>query len=276
YLVVGSDSRRGLTPSERKELSTGADVGSRTDTIMLLQVPPGGGPTVLMSIPRDSYVEIPGKGMNKINAAFAFGGPKLLAATIEKATGVQIDDYMEIGFAGFADMVDAVGGVEICPKRDMDDPKAGLDIKAGCQQAQGPTALGYARARYSDPRGDLGRVERQREVLSAIVVKAAKPSTLANPFRAFPLASAGGGTLTVDENTGPMALGRFVLGMKSVSSGDGLSLTVPVSGTGTRGSAGSVVLWDEAQAAKVFTALRLGATENIRAIAQGQAKLAKK
>ncbi len=276
YLVVGSDSRRGLTADQRKELSTGSDVGSRTDTIMLLHVPPGAGPTVLLSIPRDSYVEIPGKGMNKINAAFAFGGPKLLAATIEKATGVQIDDYMEIGFGGFAEMVDAVDGVEICPKRDMDDPKAGLDIKAGCQQAQGPTALGYARARYSDPRGDFGRVERQREVLAAIVSKATTAGTLANPFRAFPLASAGGGTLTVDENTGPVALGRFVLGMRSVSSGDGLSLTVPVSGTGTRSGAGSVVLWNKTEATKVFTALKLGSTESIRPFAQAQAKLAKK
>ncbi len=104
---------------------------------MLLHVPAGGGPTVIMSIPRDSYVAIPGHGHNKINAAFAFGGPKLLAQTIEQATGVQIDDYAEIGFGGFAAMVDAVGGVQICPKRDMKDKDAGLNIKKGCQQADG-------------------------------------------------------------------------------------------------------------------------------------------
>ncbi|HEX3004425.1 MAG TPA: LCP family protein, partial [Angustibacter sp.] len=99
YLVVGSDSRKGLTKEQARALHTGGgDVGQRTDTIMLLHVPAGGGPTVIMSIPRDSYVAIPGHGHNKINAAFAFGGPKLLAQTIEDATGVQIDDYAEIGF----------------------------------------------------------------------------------------------------------------------------------------------------------------------------------
>ena len=106
---------------------------------------------------------------------------------------MQIDDYAEIGLGGFASMVDAVGGVQICPKRNMKDKDAGLNVKKGCQQADGATALGYARARHSDPRGDLGRVERQREVLGAIVAKSSKPSTLVNPFKAFPLASSGAG-----------------------------------------------------------------------------------
>lgn len=276
YLVVGSDSRKGLTRAQARQLHTGAaDVGQRTDTIMLLHVPAGGGPTVLMSIPRDSYVAIPGRGHDKINAAFAFGGPKLLAQTIEQATGIQIDDYAEIGFGGFAAMVDSVGGVQICPKRDMKDPKAGLNIKKGCQQANGAVALGYARARYSDPRGDLGRVERQREVLAAIVAKATQPSTLLNPFRTFPLASSGAGALTVDQHTGPLALLRFVLGMKGAAGGNGLSLTVPVSGTGTRPGAGSVILWDDAKAGKVFAALKRSDTAAIRPFALEQAKQAK-
>ncbi|MGN6300546.1 MAG: LCP family protein [Angustibacter sp.] len=271
YLVVGSDSRKGLTKEQAKQLHTGGgDVGQRTDTIMLLHVPAGGGPTVIMSIPRDSYVAIPGHGHNKINAAFAFGGPKLLARTIEQATGVQIDDYAEIGFGGFAAMVDAVGGVQICPKRDMKDKDAGLNIKKGCQQANGPVALGYARARHSDPRGDLGRVERQREVLAAIVAKATRPSTLVNPFRTFPLASSGAGALTVDEHTGPVALVRFILGMKGAAGGNGLSMTVPVAGTGTRAGAGSVVLWDDAKARKVFAALKRSDTEALRPYAEEQ------
>jgi LCP family protein required for cell wall assembly len=274
YLVVGSDSRQGLSAAQRRALHTGGSVGQRTDTIMLMHVPAGGGPTVLMSVPRDSYVQIPGHGGNKINAAFAFGGPKLLAKTLEKATGVQIDDYVEIGFGGFASMVDAVGGVQICPKRAMDDPKAGINLKKGCQQAMGPVALGYARARYSDPRGDFGRVERQREVLGAIVGKGTQPGTLLNPFRSFPLASSGAGTLTVDDHTGPLALARFVLGMKSVAGGGGLSLTVPVAGTGNRPGAGSVVLWDDAKAADVFSALRNSSTESIRPVAEEQKKQA--
>ncbi len=274
YLVVGSDSRKGLTAAQAKKLRTGrGDVGQRTDTIMLLHVPAGGGPTVLMSIPRDSYVSIPGRGKNKINAAYAFGGPKLLARTIEQLSGVQIDDYVQIGFGGFASMVDAVGGVQICPKRNMNDKDAGINLKKGCQQANGPTALGYARARKSDPRGDLGRVERQREVLAAIVSKATRPSTLANPFRTFPLASSGAGALMVDQRTGPVALARFVLGMKAAAGGSGVSLTLPVSGTGSRPGAGSVVLLDDARSATVWSALKRSDTEALRRIAADQRKL---
>ena len=270
YLVVGSDSRAGLTAAQRKKLRTGTAPGQRTDTILLLHVPSGGGPTVLMSVPRDSYVRIPGRGRNKINAAFALGGPKLLAQTVEENTGIAIDDYVEIGFAGFAGMVDAVGGVEICPKRAIDDRRAGLDIPKGCQQADGATALGYARARYSDPRGDLGRVERQRELLASIVTKATSPTTLVNPLRTFPLARSGAGALTVDEGTGPLALARFLLGMKSSAGSSGVSLTVPVSGEATRGRAGSVVLWDQTKSAAVFDAIKRDDTSAVKAYADEQ------
>lgn len=270
YLVVGSDSRKGLTAAQRKKLHTGHVGGGRTDTILLLHVPAGRGPSVLMSVPRDSYVAIPGHGHNKINAAFAFGGPRLLADTLEKATGVQIDDYVEIGLGGFAGMVDAVGGVQICPKFDMNDKDAGLHVKKGCQHADGGTALAYARARHSDPRGDLGRVERQRELMAAIVTKATRPTTLVNPFRTYPLAHRGAGALTVDDQTGPVALLRFLLGMRSTAGSNGVSLTVPVAGTGSRPGAGSVVLWDDAQARRVFDALRTDDTEVVRSIAAKQ------
>ena len=157
FLVVGSDSRDNLSAQERKNLGTGKVAGRRTDTIMLLHIPSGGGPTVLVSVPRDSYVSIPGKGKNKINAAYAFGGPSLLVRTIEQATGLRVDDYVETGLGGFANIVDAVGGVQICPKFDMNDKDAHIKLTKGCQEADGKVALGYARARKSDPRGDLGR-----------------------------------------------------------------------------------------------------------------------
>jgi LCP family protein required for cell wall assembly len=270
YLVVGSDSREGLTAEQRNKLRTGKVGGGRTDTILLLHVPAGRGPSVLMSVPRDSYVDIPGHSKNKINAAYAFGGPRLLADTLEKATGVQIDDYVEIGLGGFAGMVDAIGGVQICPTFDMKDRDAGLDVRKGCQQADGATALGYARARHSDPRGDLGRVERQRELMAAIVTKATRPTTLVNPLRTYPLARRGAGALTVDDDTGPFALLRFLLGMRSTAGDKGVSLTVPVAGTGSRPGAGSVVLWDDDQAQRVFDALRTDDTEVIRSIAARQ------
>ena len=270
YLVVGSDSREGLTAAQRKKLRTGRVGGGRTDTILLLHVPAGRGPSVLMSVPRDSYVAIPGHGQNKVNAAYAFGGPQLLAETLEKATGVQIDDYVEIGLGGFAGMVDAVGGVQICPTFAMKDRDAGLNVRKGCQQADGPTALGYARARHSDPRGDLGRVERQRELMAAIVTKASSITTLVNPLRTYPLARRGADALTVDDDTGPFALLRFVLGMRSTAGKNGVSLTVPVAGTASRPGAGSVVLWDDGQARRVFDALRTDDTEVIRSIAAQQ------
>ncbi len=270
YLVVGSDSREGLTAAQRKKLATGKIGGRRTDTIMLLHVPSGGGPTVLVSIPRDSYVSIPGRGKNKINAAFAFGGPQLLVRTVEQATGVTIDEYVETGLGGYATLVDAIGGVNVCSPRAMKDKKAGLDIPKGCQDMDGATALGYARARYSDPRGDLGRVERQRQVLAAIAGKTLSPGVILAPWRAVPAASAGGGALVVDDGTTPVGLARFVLAMRAVSGGDGLSLTVPIGNPALRTPAGEAVSWDTAKAKKLFTALETDDTEAIAPLAAEQ------
>src|SRR5665811_820397 len=141
YLLVGSDSRGGLSAKQRRRLGTGTAEGRRTDTIMMLHT--GSGPNLLMSIPRDSIVPVPGHGYTKINAAYAYGGPKLLVQTLENTTGIRIDDYVEIGFAGFVDVVDAVGGIKICPKTAMRDPLANLDIKKGCQDVDGRTCLLY-------------------------------------------------------------------------------------------------------------------------------------
>ncbi len=260
-LVVGSDTREG-TDLEAVE-------GARTDTILLLHRPRTG-PTVLLSIPRDSLVEIPGHGENKVNAAYTIGGPPLLVSTVEQATGVHVDDYVETGLAGFGEVVDAVGGVTICPTRDMVDPMSGLDVRPGCQPADGTTALAYARSRYEDPLGDLGRAQRQREVMAAIASKAFSPSTVLNPFSSFPLARAGGNALTMDETDSTADLGWFLLSMRDSAGGDGLSLTVPVADTTRRTEHGVVVDWDQAQAESVFEALRDSSTEAVRPVAEAQ------
>ncbi len=170
-----------------------------------------------MSIPRDSIVDIPGKGTTKINAAYAYGGPKLLIRTIEQNTGIKIDHYVEIGFGGFVDVVDAVGGIEICPTRKMKDKQANLDIDKGCQEADGVTALGYARSRKTDPRfGDITRARHQREVVSAIGQEATSPWTIINPVRYYRVNMAGAKTFSVDEGTGPIDLGRFAWAMTRV------------------------------------------------------------
>jgi LCP family protein required for cell wall assembly len=274
FLVVGSDSRADLSARERRRLHTGKAAGQRTDTIMLLHVPDGGGPTVLVSVPRDSYVAIPGHDKNKINAAYAFGGPKLLVRTVQQATGLHVDGYVETGLGGYATLVDAVGGIDVCVKRALKDAKAHIDVKKGCQTMDGATALGYARARYSDPRGDLGRVERQRQVLAAIAGKTLSPSVVLVPWRAFPAASAGGGALTVDTATSPTDLLAFVQAMRAVAGGGGLSLTVPVGDSALRTNAGEAVSWDSAKSGALFGALRRDDTEAVRPIAAEEAKAA--
>ncbi|GAA0299623.1 LCP family protein [Kineococcus aurantiacus] len=268
YLIVGSDSRDGLSPEEIAEYSAGGDdiSGQRTDTIMLLHVPAGGGPAALISVPRDSYVPIPGHDKNKINAAFATGGAPLLVQTVEGVSGLRVDHYVETGFGGFARIVDAVGGVEMCPATAVDDVRAGLDIQAGCQTMDGRTALGYARYRYSDVNGDFGRVQRQRELLGAITAKAASPATLLNPFRAFPLASAGGGAVTLDDDSSVTDLVGFLRGMRAATGADGVSMTVPVSDPNLRTSHGVAVKWDTEEALAMFEDLKRDDTQALRSL----------
>jgi LCP family protein required for cell wall assembly len=256
WLIVGSDSREGLTAQQKRQLATGDARGRRTDTMMLLHVPRGvGGSPTLVSLPRDSFVPIPGHGSNKLNAAYAFGGPKLLTRTVEEATGIRIDHYMEVGFDGFASAVDAVGGVRLCVDRPMRDPKAGLDIGAGCQVLNSRQALGYVRTRAS-ARADLDRVERQRQFLGALVAKATSPGVLFNPFRSIPLALHGTDSIAVDQGTHLNHLVRFPFAMRGVSSGDGVATTVPIAGTVTVSGVGSAVRWDRQKALALFDALK--------------------
>ncbi len=258
YLLVGSDSREDLTPAERKRLGTGSDPGRRTDTIIVVHVPSGDGKSTLISIPRDSYLPIPGHGHNKVNAAFAIGGPVLLVETLEQATGLRIDGYLEIGFGGFSRVVDALGGVDICVKFDMVDPKANINLKKGCQTLSGPQALGFVRSRYTDPRGDIGRAERQRQFLGAIMKKAAQPATVLNPVSWWRTTHAAVAGLIIGEDTSLLDAGRVALTLRGVSSGDTLSLVVPLKDTNATTAAGSSVLWDDAAAGQLFTMLRNG------------------
>ena len=259
YLLVGSDSREGLTAEEQKELGVGRDTGGRrTDSIILVHTPGGSGKPVVISVPRDSYLEIPGEGRNKVNAAFAIGGPKLLAETLERATGLPIDGYVEIGFGGFASVVDSLGGVEMCVPRDIQDDKAHIDLKKGCQVLDGRNALGYVRARYSDPKGDLGRAERQRQFLGAVMKQAATPSTVLLPWRWWGFTHSAASGVIVGEDTSVVDSYRILSTMRKVSSDEALSLVVPLSSTNTTTRAGSSVIWDEDRAADLFTMLREG------------------
>jgi LCP family protein required for cell wall assembly len=255
WLVVGSDSRQGLDEQRRRQLGTGQAAGRRADTMMLLHIPRGTGKPTLVSLPRDSYVPIPGHGRNKLNAAFAFGGPPLLARTVEQVTGIRLDRYMEVGFDGFASVVDAVGGVQICPKTAMRDPMAGLNVKAGCQLASSKKALAYVRARHSG-RGDLDRVQRQQEFLGSLVDKVTSPGVLLNPFKSISLLRTGTDAVAVDQAAHVWNLIRFPFAMKAISGGGGVATTVPVAGGASVPGAGSVVQWDRERALALFEALK--------------------
>ena len=262
FLLVGSDSRAGLSKAEQKRLGTGSTGGQRTDTIMIVYVPPGGKPA-LISVPRDSYVDIPKSAKNKINAAYAFGGPQLLVQTVEQNTGLRMDGYMEIGFGGFVNIIDALGGIRMCLPKAIKDRDSHIDLPKGCQTLSGVEALGYVRMRKADPLGDLGRVQRQREMLGAIAKKAASPATVLNPVRYWKLNMAIADAIKLGRDTSlPEAL-MLAIAMKRISSGSGLTLTVPVSSTGAPTPVGSAVLWDPTKSKAMFSAIARGDTSGL-------------
>jgi LCP family protein required for cell wall assembly len=253
WLLVGSDSRGDLTAQQQAELSTGGEVGSgRTDTILLVHIPAlsSAEPTTMVSIPRDSYVNIPGWGMDKINVAFAEGGPALLAQTVEEATGLHLDHYVEIGFAGFGGVVDALGGVQVCPTEPINDPLAGIDLAAGCQTLDGPDALGFVRSRAT-PRADLDRMVHQREFMAAMLDRAGSATVWLNPWRWYTVPHAAVSALTVDWDSHVWNLARLGWALRGAAG----TLTVPI-GEFTGNDSGAVVIWDSAAADALFDALR--------------------
>ncbi len=263
YLLVGSDSREDLSKEQKGDLGTGNAAGQRTDTIIMLFVPDGDGPNLLLSIPRDSFVEIPGHGENKINAAYSLGGPDLLVQTVEQATDIHVDNYIEIGFAGFVDIVDAVGGITVCPKTAVNDPKAGhLKMEKGCQSIDGTEALGYSRSR-AFPLGDITRTEHQREVITEVGKEAASWQTVLLPWRYFSVNKAGSESLRIGENVGPIDLARFAWAMAHSGGDDAKRCVVPFTSLGASTSAGSSVIWDDDKANALFTLIRENNTSDI-------------
>jgi LCP family protein required for cell wall assembly len=267
YVLVGSDSRAGLSKAEQKRLGTGSTAGQRTDTIMLVYLPPGGKPA-LISVPRDSYVDIPGRGNNRINAAYAFGGPELLVQTVEQNTSLRVDGYMEIGFGGFVNVIDALGGIRMCLPSAIKDRDSHIDLPKGCQTLSGTEALGYVRMRKADPRGDFGRVERQREMLAAVADKAASPATVLNPIRYWNFCMATADAIKLGRDTSLPETLLLALAMKQISSGNGLTLTVPVSSTGASTSVGSAVLWDPVKSKAMFSDIARGDTSGLNKYAK--------
>jgi LCP family protein required for cell wall assembly len=171
-LVLGSDKRSVVDPAERDDREFRGGGSQRADTILLIHVPKDQKSAVLLSFPRDLRVRIPGKsGYHKINASYQ-GGPNLVIKTVKAYTGLPVHHYIEVNFSSFQQIVDAVGGVELCPKRTYNDPQSGLIItKPGCQHFNGRLALAWARMRKQDPRGDFGRIERQQQFMRVLMAK---------------------------------------------------------------------------------------------------------
>ena len=251
YLLAGSDSRADGAVQD------GFEGSERADSIMLVNVAPNG-QAVALSIPRDTYAEIPGVGWDKINASYAYGGPQLLVETVEKLTGLTVDHFVQIGMGAVPDMVDAVGGVELCYDHDANDEYSGLNWTAGCHTVDGTTALQFSRMRYQDPEGDIGRTKRQRQVISKVVSAAASPATLINPARTLSVERAGSKSFTVDEDSSIVTIGTLVLALRSASSDELMGVPPIESLDYTTSSGASAVLLRDETAPDFFEKLRTG------------------
>ena len=223
---------------------------------------------MIISIPRDSLVTVPahtsmdGKSQiaatqAKINAAFAWGGAPLLIQTFEAKSNLKIDHYIEVSFAGFAGIVDAIGGIQVCTKRDIDDPNSHLVLPAGVHTLNGIESLKYVRTRDFDGMGDLGRMQRQQQFMSAVLRKATSTGVLLNPIKLVNFFNATIASLKTDSNLNQDDLLTLAKQMKNLSPGKVRTLTIPLGNTNARvPGLGSVVTWDSVLAPELFQRLR--------------------
>ena len=270
YLLVGSDTREGLSKAELKELRVGSvatAAGKRSDTMLLVQISKTRDKAVLISIPRDSFALIPaytnkaGKVIparhSKINSAFNWGGAPLLIQTIEEMTQLKIDHYVEINFAGFARVVDALGGIEVCTKKDIDDPKSHLVLEAGVHTLNGIESLKYVRTREFDGMGDIGRMQRQQAFMSSVLKKATSAGVLLNPIIMTSFINSSLDAVTTDVGLQSAELISLAKEMKSLATSNIRTLTVPLSDLNyyANGVTASV-LWDPVLAPELWNRLR--------------------
>jgi LCP family protein required for cell wall assembly len=258
YLIVGSDAREGLTTEQMQKLRVGTvatAAGKRSDSMMLIHISKSRDAAYVISIPRDTYALIPehknSKGATipaapqKINAAYNFGGASLLVQTIEEMTNLKIDHYLEINFAGFANMIDALGGIQICTKKALSDSNSHLELPAGTHILDGITALAYVRSRELDGTGDLGRMKRQQAFFGAVFRKATSIGVLTNPVKLGTFLNSVLGSITTDSQLQTNDLIDLAKQMRNLAAGNVQTLTVPLSDLNySDGEITSAVLWD--------------------------------
>lgn len=251
-----------MSAADKKKLHTGSAEGKRTDSMIILHVGDHG--NTMVSLPRDSNVTIPSyKGSDsgklypntgrqtKLNAAYAEDGPELLVRTIEYNTGLHIDHYAEIGFDGFASIVDAVGGVQLDIPQAFKDKDSGADFPAGKQTLNGSQALAFVRTRHAFAASDLQRTKNQQKFLSALASQTATPSTVLNPFKLYPVMGSGLDTVIVDKDMSLWNLASMFWAMKGVSGGDGKQMNMPISG-----STGGNLVWDKTKMKQLVQELK--------------------
>ncbi|WP_405742441.1 LCP family protein [Streptomyces sp. NBC_01525] len=268
FLVVGTDGRDKITPAEKRKYHLGGAPCHCTDTLMLVHLSAGRDHASVVSLPRDSYAEIPAhkdaatgrtrpRHAVKLNAAYAEGGPGLTVRTVEHMTGVHIDHYLEVDFTSFMRSVDAVGGVDICTVRPLKDRYSGLDLPAGKATLNGGQALQYVRSRHIDGSADLGRMQRQQRFLASLIHKVTSSGVLMNPVRFRQVAGAMLTSVRADSGftaDDMVDLGQAMRGFTPASSE---FLSVPLAGEGVRlPGGGTTVRWDPVAAEQVFQALR--------------------
>ncbi len=224
-LMLGSDSR--ISAGDPSDWIYGAQ---RTDAIMIAHVPEDRSGVTVTSIPRDSWVDIPGYGMNKINAAFSFGGTTLMVQTIENLTGVRLDHVVIVDFDGFKSITDELGGVRIRVPVATHDERSSLT--AGVHTMDGATALNYVRQRHNLPGGDFDRVRRQQNWVRAVALKTLAGSTLTNPLKLNRVLGSLTSSIAVDDSFSIGQMRSLALSLRDVGGSDLTFLTAPVAGTG--------------------------------------------
>ncbi|MFI5805135.1 LCP family protein [Streptomyces sp. NPDC051561] len=260
-LVVGIDRRSGLTPQQKQRLFVNGKECDCTDVMMLVHLAEDGKRLSVVSLPRDSYVRFAPhdhpQHSGKINGAFQHGGPDLAVRTVERATGIRVDHYLETGFEDFATAVDRLGGAKVCTDRLLEDPKSGLRLPPGTHLLDGPGALRYARARKVSPPGDLGRVRRQQRVLLGMIDRLSAAGVFKDPMALAGAAQALLPQLRTDAGTGLSTLFSIGWQLRELSPAQLEFATVPMSAFDHRVAQwGSTLLWDDARAARLFSALR--------------------
>ncbi len=270
YLVVGSDTREGLSRAEIKRLKVGGTevaAGKRSDTMLLIHISKKRDKAAIISIPRDSYALIPehtnsqGKVIpathSKINSAFNWGGAPLLIDTFEQMSGLRIDHYIEVNFVGFVRMVDALGGVEICTKKDIDDPKSHLVLPAGRHVLDGVDSLKYVRTRQFDGLGDLGRMKRQQEFASAMLRKATSAGVLLNPVTMLDFVNSALDSVVTDKGLSQGDLLTLGKQLRNLSASSVRTLTIPLKYYNySKNGVSAAVLWDPVLAPELFERIK--------------------